>query len=334
MWADYFLFLLKAITVLFVVVAIIGALFKASHSDQDSTGGKLSIAKLNSKLEQIRTRMQHETLGKKAFKSAQKSLKQSHKAEEKSESEKPNAYAIRFKGDIQASQVALLKQEVNAILTVAQKGEEVVVVLESPGGSVSGYGLAASQLQRLKDAGLKLTACVDQVAASGGYMMACVADRIYAAPFSIIGSIGVVSQIPNVHRLLQRYDVDVDVLTAGKHKAPLTLLGENTEEGKKKHLADLDAIHQRFKNLVKIHRDELNIDEVSEGDFWLAEDALQLKLIDSIQTSDSYLMALCETAQVYRVQWIPHKSLEERIRKATGAVLTSIENRLLTKPLP
>jgi serine protease SohB len=334
LWSDYFLFLLKAITVLFVVLAIIGALFRASRGGHDASSGKLAITRLNQTLEHIRTQMQHEIFGKKDFKKAQKELKQARKSEEKDTSERAKAYVIRFKGDIQASQVTHLKQEVNAILTVANKGEEVVVVLESPGGAVSGYGLASSQLQRLKDAGLKLTACVDQVAASGGYMMACVADRILAAPFSIVGSIGVVSQIPNVHRFLKRFDVDVDVLTAGKHKAPLTLMGKNTEEGRQKHLSDLNSIHQRFKGLVKLHREELNIDEVSEGDFWLAEDALELKLVDEIKTSDAYVMELCDSAQVYRVQWVPQKSIEERIKGVTGAAFSAIENRIFARRLP
>ena len=334
MWPDYFLFLLKAVTVLVVLLILIGALFRASKGGQEAANGKLTITNLNESLAHIRGHMQQQILGKKEFKKAQKALKQTEKSQEKEDHTVPNAYMIRFKGDLQATQVAQLKQEVNAILTVARSGEEVVIVLESPGGAVSAYGLAASQLQRLKDADLRLTACVDQVAASGGYMMACIADRILAAPFSIIGSIGVMTQVPNIHRLLQRFDVDVDVLTAGKHKAPLTLMGENTEEGKQKYLADLEAIHQRFKGLVKSHRGQLDIDSVADGDFWLAEDAKQLQLVDDIQTSDAYLIELCDRASVYRVQWLPHKTLEERIRKATAAAMKTVENRLLSKPLP
>jgi serine protease SohB len=335
LWTDYFLFLLKTLTFLVAFVFLVGTLIRASKQGGDSSGqGKLSITKLNRVLDQISLQMKHEILSKKALKKIIKSKKENDKKEEKQQAEPINAYSIRFKGDIQASQVTYLRQEVTAILSVAKPGEEVIISIESPGGAVSGYGLAASQLIRLKDAGLKLTACVDQVAASGGYMMACVADRIIAAPFSIVGSIGVLSQVPNIHRLLKRFDVDVDVLTAGKHKASMTLMGENTEEGKQKHIEDLSAIHDRFKALVGFHRKELNIEEVSEGDFWLAEDAIELKLVDEIQTSDSYILKTCESASVYRVQWIPHKSIEERIKGATNALSTSIENVIQKRWLP
>lgn len=334
MWSDYFLFLLKSITVVMAIVIIAGTIIRATKEGHEPSQGKLSITRLNKALEAIRLRMQQETLGKKALKKEVKALKEQHKKEDKSNDDKPNAYTIRFKGDIQASQVDALRQEVTAILTTAKAGEEVVISIESPGGAVPGYGLAASQILRLKEADLKVTACVDQVAASGGYMMACVADRILAAPFSIVGSIGVLSQVPNIHRFLKRFDVDVDVLTAGKHKAPMTLMGENTEEGKQKHVQDLNAIHTRFKELVKLHREELNIDDVSEGDFWLAEDALKLNLVDEISTSDAYIMSLCAQANVYRVQWQPHKSFEQRIKGATSALMSAMENRLMQRPLP
>ncbi|EAR08414.1 protease SohB [Reinekea blandensis] len=334
MWADYFLFLLKAITVLVVVVLVLMIVIRSAKEGHEPARGKLVIARLNRALDAVRLRMQQETLSKKGFKKTLKSVKEEQKKLDKVESDRPKAYALKFKGDIQASQVEALRQEVTAILTTAKEGEEVIITIESPGGSVSGYGLAASQLLRLKDKGLKLTACVDQVAASGGYMMACVADRILAAPFSIVGSIGVLSQVPNIHRFLKRFDVDVDVLTAGKHKAPITFMGENTEEGKQKHVDDLNAIHQRFKALVKLHREELNIDDVSEGDFWLAEDALQRKLVDELMTSDSYLMSLCESTDVYRVRWQPHKSLEQRIKGASAAIMAVVENRLWQRRLP
>lgn len=335
MWSDYFLFLLKTITFLIALIVLISVIFQASrHSGDQSSQGKLIITKLNKALEAIKNRMRHEVLTKKEFKKVSKELKAEHKREDKNGNDKKNAYSIRFKGDIQASQVSALRQEVTAILASAQQGEEVVISIESPGGAVSAYGLAASQLLRLKEKGLVLTACVDQVAASGGYMMACVADKIVAAPFSIVGSIGVLSQVPNIHRFLKKHDVDVDVLTAGKHKAPITLLGENTEEGKKKHVEDLNAIHQRFKALVKQHRSEIEIEKVSEGDFWLAEDAISLGLVDEIMTSDAYLMNLCETANVYRVQWQPHKSIEERIKGATASFTSSLENSLFRRLLP
>jgi serine protease SohB len=335
LWSDYVLFLLKTLTFLFAAVVLLGVAVRASKlGGEGPNQGKLVIQHLNRLFADIGLRMRHQMLSKKALKQVLKARKAADKSAEKSEVTVKNAYYLKFKGDIHASQLANLRQEVTAILSIAQAGEEVIIAIESPGGSVTGYGLAASQLVRLTDAGLTLTACVDQVAASGGYMMACVADRILAAPFAIVGSIGVVSQIPNVHRLLKRLDVDVDVLTAGKHKAPLTLLGENTEEGRQKHLQDIAAIHDHFKALVKRHRSELDIDKVSEGDFWLAEDALNLKLVDEISTSDAYLHKVCERADVYKVQWVPHKSLEQRIKGVTGALFGALEGQLRKRWLP
>jgi serine protease SohB len=335
LWSDYVLFLLKTLTFLVAAVVLLGVLVRASKvGGEGPNQGKLVIQHLNRAFDDIGLRMRHQMLTKKALKKVLKARKVADKSAEKSDSTAKNAYYLTFKGDIHASQLANLRQEVTAILSIAQPGEEVVIAIESPGGSVTGYGLAASQLVRLTDAGLTLTACVDQVAASGGYMMACVADRILAAPFAIVGSIGVVSQIPNVHRLLKRLDVDVDVLTAGKHKAPLTLLGENTDEGRQKHLLDLGAIHGHFKALVKRHRSGLDIDKVSEGDFWLAEDALKLNLVDEISTSDAYLQRVCAQAEVYKVQWVPHKSLEQRIKGATAALFGAFEGQLRKRWLP
>ncbi|TXR53580.1 protease SohB [Reinekea thalattae] len=336
LWSDYLLFLLKSVTVLIVVAILISLFAKASKSG-GAGKGKLEVTNLNKAFEAIKSRMQQQILGKAELKQLSKEKKAEQKQLQKKlkqGEQRPRSFFIKFKGDIQASQVSALRQEVTALLTIAKPGDEVIVAIESPGGAVSGYGLAATQLQRIKDAGLTLTACVDKVAASGGYMMACVADKIIAAPFAIVGSIGVISQIPNIHRMLKRFDVDVDVITAGKHKAPMTLLGENTDEGRKKYEQDLTAIHARFKSLVKLHRDQLDLEQVSEGDFWLAEDALEHKLVDEIGSSDAYLQRVSESNDVYRVQWLAHKTMEERIRGASTALFHSVEQFLGKRPLP
>jgi serine protease SohB len=335
LWSDYFLYLLKTITFLVAFIVIVGVLLRASKAGGQGAGkGKLSTVHMNKQWDSLKEHMQQSLLSKKELKSLEKQRKSDKKQEAKVPSEKQKAFSLVFKGDIQASQVESLRREVTAILAIASKGQEVVISLESPGGAVSGYGLAASQLKRLTDSGLTLTVCIDKVAASGGYMMACVGDKILAAPFAIVGSIGVLSQVPNLHRFLKRFDVDVDVLTAGKHKAPLTLLGKNTEEGKQKHLEDLNAIHQRFKSLVSSERESLDIDAVSEGDFWLAEDAIALNLVDEIKTSDDYLQSLAVDKDVYRVTWEPQKSLEQRIKGASSAFFESAEMLLKKRWLP
>lgn len=333
MWSEYWLFLLKALTVALVIVIIIGAIARNARLGQGASHrGRLVVQGLNDRFRHQADVIRHQVFDKKALKAHHKSEKARQKAA-KGETQN-RLWVLRFKGDIQASQVSSLREEINALLAVAQMGEEVVLVLESPGGAVSGYGLAASQLMRLREAGLKLTVCVDKVAASGGYMMACVADRILAAPFAIVGSIGVLAQVPNVHNLLKRHDVDVEVLTAGKHKAPLTLMGEKTEAGRQKFLEDLQAIHLRFKALVGRFRPQLDLDKVTEGDFWLAEDALALELIDEIGTSDDYLLRQIDDKEVVSIQWKPQRRLDMKVRTAASAATEGVISRLSQRILP
>lgn len=333
MWSDYLLFLLKAVTVLMVLIILIGAIARSAKGGQGaSQRGRLLVRKLNERYRRQAEAIRHQVFDKKALKAHQKELKARKKADKDKQPER--VWVLKFKGDIQASQVASLREEISALLAVAKAGEEVVLVLESPGGAVSGYGLAASQLIRLRDAGIKLTVCVDKVAASGGYMMACIADHIMAAPFAIVGSIGVLAQVPNVHNLLKKYDVDVEVLTAGKHKAPLTLMGEKTEAGRQKFVEDLEAIHQRFKGLVGRFRPQLELAKVTEGDFWLAEDALELQLIDAIGTSDDYLQKLVDAKELVAVSWQPQRHLNMKLRTAASAATAGFFDRLAQRILP
>ena len=332
MWSDYFLFVLKAVTLLVVLIVAVAAIARASRAGVEAGEGRLVVKNLNERLREQGDAIRHAVCDKKSLKAFQKVRKSERKAEKSGE--KRRTWVLSFKGDIQASQVDSLRQEVSAILQVARREEEVVVVLESPGGAVSGYGLAASQLARLRDEGLKLTVCVDKVAASGGYMMACVAHRIIAAPFAIVGSIGVLAQIPNIHQLLKRHDIDVEVLTAGRHKAPLTLMGEKTDEGRDKFLSDLQGIHDRFKGLVGRYRPNLELERVTEGDFWLAEDALELALIDEIGTSDAYLASLVSEREVVGVKWKPKKKLKVHIKTAASALMDGGLDRLSRRVLP
>ena len=230
-------------------------------------------------------------------------------------------FVLEFDGDIYASQSKSLKQEVTALLSLTEAEDEVLVKLKSPGGVVHGYGYAASQLLRLRNK-LHLTIAVDEVAASGGYMMACVAERIVAAPFAILGSIGVVAQVPNVHRFLKKHDIDVDVLTAGKYKRTLTMLGENTEEGRKKFLEDMEVAHNLFQQFIAEYRPEIDIDKVSTGEVWYGSKAVDMKLIDGIATSDEYILQkVFDDYDVFEVKWeVQKKPLEYFTNKMAAAV--------------
>ena len=226
---------------------------------------------------------------------------------------KSRVYALTFEGDMDATKVSHLRHEINAVLTKASAGDEVVVRVKSFGGRVHGYGLAASQLQRVRQHGLNLVVAVDQVAASGGYLMAAVANKVIAAPFALVGSIGVVAEIPNVHRLLKKNDVDVEVITAGRYKRTLTMLGENTDEGRRKFTEELEDLHVLFQEFVNEQRPGVELEMVATGEAWYGRRAIELNLVDEIATSDEYLMRRCGEADVFEVRWVEHKKPLERV---------------------
>lgn len=340
---EYGLFLAKVVT--FVVAAIILAsvIFSATQRDRsDHEGeGELKIRKLNDQYRKLKESIQSRLMSDAEHKAWQKQKKKEEKAEKKSakqdktaeeeKASKPRIYVIDFDGDIKASDTDTLRRSVSAVLSVANpETDEVVVRLESGGGLVHAYGLAAAQLDRIRSKGVPLTACVDKVAASGGYMMACVADKIIASPFAVLGSIGVVAQLPNFHRFLQKNDVDFEVLTAGEHKRTLTVFGENTEEGRQKFLADLEDTHGLFKEYVSERRPALDIQAVANGDIWFGRRALEVKLIDDIKTSDEYLIEACDRGEVVSVSFQRKRTLPERLGLATSAALEHTVWRVLS----
>ncbi|MFB2762730.1 protease SohB [Marinobacter shengliensis] len=340
---EYGLFLAKVVT--FVVAAIILAsvIFSATQRDRsDHEGeGELKIRKLNDQYRKLKESIQSRLMSDVEHKAWQKQKKKEEKAEKKSakqdktaedeKASKPCIYVIDFEGDIKASDTDTLRRSVSAVLSVANpETDEVVVRLESGGGLVHAYGLAAAQLDRIRSKGVPLTACVDKVAASGGYMMACVADKIIASPFAVLGSIGVVAQLPNFHRFLQKNDVDFEVLTAGEHKRTLTVFGENTEKGRQKFLADLEDTHGLFKEYVSERRPALDIQAVANGDIWFGKRALEVKLIDDIKTSDEYLIEACDRGEVVSVSFQRKRTLPERLGLATSAALEHTVWRVLS----
>ena len=241
-------------------------------------------------------------------------------------------FVLDFKGDIQASAVENIREEITLILATAKAGRDRVVVrLESPGGMVHGYGLAAAQLVRLRDAGFHLTICVDKVAASGGYMMACIANEIITAPFAIVGSIGVVAQVPNFNRLLKEHNVDFELYTAGQYKRTVTMFGENTPEGKAKFEEELQQTHVLFKHFVEKYRPQLNVDKVATGEHWYGEDALNLNLVDKLQTSDEYLLALLAQHDVYVINTRRKATLGEKLGLQAAQMADSLIPAVMNK---
>ena len=284
---------------------------------------ELKITHLNKVKDQRKHQLLAEMGDKKSLKSSLKKMivekAKEAKAGKKAKADKRNVFVLDFHGDIKASHVHQLREEISVILATATKGDEVAIRLESGGGMVHAYGLAAAQLARIKDAGLTLTVCVDKIAASGGYMMACVADRILAAPFAVVGSIGVVAQVPNFHELLEKHDIDVDVFTAGKYKRTVTMFGKNSPEDKEKFQQELEETHQLFQDFVTKYRPQLDLNQVATGEHWYGEDALKLNLVDELATSDSYLMTLMAEQQVYALHTRTKPTLAEKLGFAHAA---------------
>jgi len=263
-----FLAKLSTVSLIFVIViaAIIFIVIRAKGDNEH-----LTIKNINEKYEAMSFMLNSQILDKKSFKKYLKDQKKEHKQKEKESSdERKKIFVLNFIGDIKASTVSSLREEITAILTVADKKDEVVIILESGGGTVHGYGLGASQLKRIRDKEIKLTAAVDKVAASGGYMMACVADNIIAAPFAIIGSIGVLAQIPNFHRLLKKMDVDFEQITAGDYKRTLTLFGENTDKDREKFKEELEDTHRLLKSSLKAAETKLISTKLQQGNTGMA----------------------------------------------------------------
>lgn len=272
---------------------------------------EMQITHLNGKLEEQQLKLAESLMGWGEQRELKKRIESDQKQRKK---ENQRIFVLDFKGDIQASSVEHLREEITLLLSTAKAGRDRVILrLESPGGMVHGYGLAAAQLARLRDAGFNLSICVDKVAASGGYMMACLAHEIIAAPFAVVGSIGVVAQMPNFHKLLKQHNIDFDVYTAGEYKRTVTVFGENTDEDRAKFESELQQTHALFKHFVEKYRPKLNVSEVATGEHWYGEDALKLNLVDKLETSDAYLLSLLPKHDVYVLHSRKKPTLGEKL---------------------
>lgn len=324
---EYGLFLAKIVTFLVAVVVLL-VVVKGLSRRGESQKGALEITDLKAHYEDIQNDMESHLFEKSWLKARHKAEKKADKAEEKAqkasvkaaakagsldEARDPRLFVLDFHGSIDAKEVASLREEVTAILSVAKAGDEVLLRLETGGGMVHGYGLASSQLDRLKKAGIKLTISVDKVAASGGYMMACVADRIVSAPFAIVGSIGVIAQLPNFHKLLKKNDIEFEQITAGEFKRTLTMFGENSDKAREKFKEEIEATHGLFKNFIAEHRPSLDLESVATGEHWFGQQALSLGLVDDIGTSDDLIREACLQGEVLQVRYVRRKNLTQKL---------------------
>lgn len=333
--SEYGLFLAKIVTVVLAIAAIAAIIVNVAQRNKRQRG-ELRVNNLSEQYKEMKEELAAALMDSHQQKQWHKAQKKKHKQEAKAAKakaklgevatdSKPRVWVLDFKGSMDAHEVNSLREEITAVLAAFKPQDQVVLRLESPGGMVHGYGLAASQLQRLRDKNIPLTVTVDAVA-SGGYMMACVADKIVSAPFAIVGSIGVVAQMPNFNRFLKSKDIDIELHTAGQYKRTLTLLGENTEEGREKFREELNETHQLFKDFVKRMRPSLDIEQVATGEHWYGQQAVEKGLVDEINTSDEVILSLMEGREVVNVRYMQRKRLIDRF---TGSAAESADRLLL-----
>jgi|TARA_B110000259_G_C14017575_1_gene401901 serine protease SohB len=354
---EYGLFLAKVVTFCVAAVVVIGFLVMAGQNRRQlSKAGHIEVRNLNEEFEDMTDTLDHAMMDKFQFKQLRKSQEKADKLQTKQDkadakkqakqikaegssglgeealpATKKRTFVLDFDGDVKASAVEFLRHEISAIISVAKVTDEIIMRLDSSGGMVHTYGLAASQLGRINTANIPLTICVDQIAASGGYMMACMANHITAAPFALVGSIGVVAEVPNVHRLLKKHSIDVEVLTAGEHKRSLTIMGENTRKGRDKFVEDLQQTHGLFKSWVKQQRPQLDLEQVANGDVWYGQQAIDLGLVDAVGTSDEVLQQAVKDSDVLLIEYVAKKTMGEKFGIAAATSLSLFSNRIWSK---
>jgi serine protease SohB len=339
--SEFGLFLAQTITVIGGMALLIMVIAAVSQRHRGEHEGHIEVQRLNEHYrdlgDTLKSSLREPELAKQRAKEEKKAKKKAAKAKAKAakkhrgsedEERKPRLFVLDFDGDIRASAVDNLREEISVLLSQIDEGDEVLLRLESGGGMVHSYGLAASQLQRIRDAGGQLTVAVDKVAASGGYMMACVANRIVAAPFAVIGSIGVLAQLPNFHRLLKKNEIDFELFTAGEYKRTVTLFGENTDKGRDKFREELEETHQLFKDFVKAHRDVVDIDSVATGEVWYGQRALDEKLVDALQTSDELIQEKLDSHTVVSMHFKRRRNWQEKLGVAAEGAAERLFLRL------
>lgn len=320
--SNYGLFLLKTLTVVISIVLILSFIMSTRNN---KTEGDITIKNINEEFSLLEENIKKNLLGKSEFKKFIKLRKKNKKINGK------KLFVLDFKGNIKASEIVSLRREISGIILSYQKSDEVLLRLENSGGTVHEHGLAAAQLKRLKDKNIPLTICVDKVAASGGYMMACVANKIIASPFAIIGSIGVLAQVPNFNKLLKNKGIDFEQHTAGNYKRTVTMFGENTDKDREKLGEQLQDIHILFKDFITTNRKNIDIDKVATGEYWYGPKALELNLIDGIMTSDEYILSMINEFEIFHIQYKKLKTLSDKISKISSSASSKVFNMLEQK---
>ena len=331
--SDFGLFLAQTVTIVGALAVLVMVIAAASQRHRGEAEGRIEVHRINEHYRDMGDALRHALLDPGVAKQREKQEKKERKKEAKAKAraakhgedaadeDKPRLFVLNFDGDLRASAVRNLREEISVLLGQLRDGDEVLLRLESPGGLVHGYGLAASQLDRIRGAGGRLIVSVDKVAASGGYMMACVGERIIAAPFAVIGSIGVLAQLPNFHRLLKKHDIDFEMFTAGEYKRTVTIFGENTDKGREKFREEIEDTHALFKNFVGERRPSVDIEQVATGEVWFGQRALDVNLVDELLTSDDYIQGRLESHGVYELRYVHRRNWQQKLGLAAESAV-------------
>jgi serine protease SohB len=257
--------------------------------------------------------------------------KKTKELDEKPLAERPIA-VVSFDGDVRATKRKIVSALIDELIVNKDKLSEAVVVVNSPGGSVAEYGLLYAEMERIRAAGISLTVCIDTYAASGGYLMSLPANRIVAAPFAFVGSVGVVAYSPNIHRLLKKHDIEPRLFTAGEFKRTVTLIGDDDEEAKQHFQHQLESLHGLFLAAVKKYRTGANFEKIGTGDHWTAEESQtqNLGLVDHIATSREYLLKLNADRDLVHLSQKKHM-LEGGLGRFAAQLSEELVDRILTR---
>ncbi|WP_343192796.1 S49 family peptidase [Buchnera aphidicola (Taiwanaphis decaspermi)] len=224
---------------------------------------------------------------------------------------KSNLYILDYNDKIKKNKIKKLREEISSIILVAKKNDEVLLRLENTSDIVYEYGLVIAQLQRLRKKGIKLIISIDKIVSNGGYIIACVADHISASPFSIIGPINIVVNIPNIDKYTQTSNLN-NQLNDCNTFTKLTLIKNNTKIYVNKIFNKLDIKKYIRNSFIKDMRPSLNLNKIFNQNYWIGENAINEKLIDSINTSDDILFSKKDTHNLLKIKYVYKSNIVEK----------------------
>jgi len=176
----------------------------------------------------------------------------------------------------------------------------VVLRVDSPGGSAFASEIIRNEVEALQEAGIPVVASMSSVAASGGYWISMAADRIYASPSTITGSIGIFGMFPTFQRSLDSVGISTDGVGTSKWAGELRFDRPMSDDARQLVQAMIEQGYEDFISKVAMHRnmDQAEVDRVAQGQVWTGTDALDHGLIDALGGLEDAIAAAAELAEL------------------------------------